>query len=155
MWNYLPKVRKTIRVPPSMMMGAWMGSDFTNDDLMRESSWETDYTITVADPTPARPCLAYTPKPEAPVTWSKVLLCFDGASSLPVEQVWFDEKGRKARTMTFTTPKTFGARTVPSVLTMRSLLKPEQWTRVEYVEIDFGVAVTEADFSQAAMRRSR
>ncbi|HAN32745.1 MAG TPA: hypothetical protein DCQ06_14220 [Myxococcales bacterium] len=57
MWNFLPKIRKTIRVPPSMMMGSWMGSDLTNDDLVRATSWERDYAIRWDRPRPGNRCL--------------------------------------------------------------------------------------------------
>jgi len=44
MWNWVPSIEKMIKIPPSMMMQSWMGSDFTNDDLVRESSLVKDYT---------------------------------------------------------------------------------------------------------------
>ena len=31
MWNFFPNIDKVMKVPPSMMMGSWMGSDFTNE----------------------------------------------------------------------------------------------------------------------------
>ncbi|MEW5915873.1 MAG: outer membrane lipoprotein-sorting protein, partial [Gemmatimonadota bacterium] len=43
MWNYLPAIERTIKIPPSMMLQPWMGSDFTNDDLVKESSLVNDY----------------------------------------------------------------------------------------------------------------
>ena len=44
MWNWVPSIERMIKIPPSMMMQSWMGSDFTNDDLVRESSLVKDYT---------------------------------------------------------------------------------------------------------------
>ena len=55
LWNYLPKISRTIRVPPALMMGAWMGSDLTNDDLVRESSYAHDYEITGVGPSEEPP----------------------------------------------------------------------------------------------------
>ncbi len=156
MWNYLPKVRRTIRVPPSMMMGSWMGSNFTNDDLMRESSWEDDYLAKAAAmSTPDRPCLEYRPRPHATVTWQRVTLCFDGAAELPTEQVWYDEKGRRARTMTFSGVRAFGARRIPAKLRLVSDLKPDNWTEIEYLDLRFDVPTPDTAFSLAAMRRGR
>src|SRR5574338_757729 len=43
-WNWLPSAQKVIKIPPSMMLQSWMGSDFTNDDLVRQSSIVKDYT---------------------------------------------------------------------------------------------------------------
>ena len=55
MWNYLPKTNKVMKIPPSMMMGSWMGSDFTNDDLVKESSMLNDYTYQLVKPEDATP----------------------------------------------------------------------------------------------------
>ena len=43
MWNYLPKVDRVIKIPSSMMGSSWMGSHFTNDDLVKESRMAEDY----------------------------------------------------------------------------------------------------------------
>ena len=59
MWNYLPKTNKTMKIPPSMMMGSWMGSDFTNDDLVKESSLFDDYTFELIRPESAIDSLLY------------------------------------------------------------------------------------------------
>ena len=44
-WYYLPKMRRTVKVPSSMAMTSWMGSDFTIDDLVKESFLTRDYSI--------------------------------------------------------------------------------------------------------------
>ncbi len=54
MWNYMPNINKVIKIPPSMMMGSWMGSDFTNDDIVRESSYLTDYLYSEIRPGEAK-----------------------------------------------------------------------------------------------------
>lgn len=173
MWNYLPKIRKTIRVPPSMMMGSWMGSDFTNDDLVRSSSWEKDYEMTWDDAAAkgkGERCIRSTPKPAAAVTWTKVVSCFvkrgdgaakgaDGAAAveLPTRQDFFDEKGRLARTMTFSDIKELGGRRIPATMTLTPLLgdKKGNETIIEMVSMDFGVKHPANTFSQANLRRSR
>lgn len=77
MWNYLPAVERVIKIPPSMMLQPWMGSDFTNDDLVKESSILDDYTHKVVGATAVNGQDAYqveaTPKPDAPVVWGRVL----------------------------------------------------------------------------------
>jgi hypothetical protein len=172
MWNYLPKIRKTIRVPPSMMMGSWMGSDFTNDDLVRSSSWEKDYEMTWDDAAAkgkGERCIRSTPKPAAAVTWSKVVSCFvradtaaagaetGAALELPARQDFFDEKGRLARTMTFSDVKELGGRRIPATMTLKPLLgdKKGNETVIEMVSMDFGVKHPANTFSQANLRRSR
>lgn len=77
MWNYLPTVERTIRIPPSMMMQPWMGSDFTNDDLVKESSVVEDYAhrITGSDTAAGAPVYVVesVPKPDAAVVCGSML----------------------------------------------------------------------------------
>jgi outer membrane lipoprotein-sorting protein len=155
-WNYLPKIKKTIRIPPSMMMGSWMGSDLTNDDLVRESSWEDDYTVAKAPTAPdGQVCLDYTPKPDAAVTWSKVTTCFDKASRLPVTQSFVDEKGREARRMRFEDVKTIGGRTLPTRMIIEPQLEAGRRTEFTYDALEFGVKHPPNTFSITRLRRGR
>ncbi len=78
MWNWMPSIDKTIKIPPSMMLQSWMGSDFTNDDLVKESSIVVDYTHTLLGREKVRDIDCYkiglTPLPDAPVVWGKVIM---------------------------------------------------------------------------------
>ena len=75
-WNYLPKVDRAIKIPASMMAGAWMGSHFTNDDLVRESQLIEDYFIELTYDGDRDGVTVWefrlTPKPEAAVVWGHV-----------------------------------------------------------------------------------
>lgn len=157
MWNYLPKVAKTIRVPPSMMMGSWMGSDVTNDDMVRASSWEKDYDVAFADDQAGagQRCLRYTPRPGAAVTWSRIVACFERATDLPQTLAYFDEKGRKARTLSYRDVRDLGGRRLPSLWLIEPHLPDRQGhrTSVQVLEMAWDVPVTDEDFSQAALRR--
>jgi outer membrane lipoprotein-sorting protein len=155
MWNYVPKIKRTIRIPPSMMMGSWMGSDLTNDDLMRESSWETDYSVQVAPAGPGEVALAYVPKPHAAVTWSKVVVVFDAATELPTRQEFYDEKGRLARRMDFDAVQTMGGRVFPTRMTLIPLLKKGRKTVIEYLDMQFDVKHPGGLFSITRLRRGR
>jgi outer membrane lipoprotein-sorting protein len=161
MWNYLPKIKKTVRVPPSMMMGSWMGSDLTNDDVVRASSWEEDYTARYIDEgstdegtAPDEWCIEYAPKPSAAVTWSRVVACVERATLLPRRQVFYDEKARQARTMRFAEIKEMDGRTFPSVMILEPHLKSGHRTTIRYDEIDFDADVPDNMFSLNALRRS-
>ncbi|PLX42388.1 MAG: outer membrane lipoprotein-sorting protein [Deltaproteobacteria bacterium] len=156
MWNYLPKIDKTIRIPPSMMMASWMGSDFTNDDLMRETSWEKDYTISLKDDAPEGAVgLVYIPKPDAPVTWSKVVGYMQLGTYLPISIEYYDEKDRKVREMTFDEPTKMGGRTIPSrvILTPLSEDKLGNSTVLVYEKMEFDIPLEENLFSLSALRR--
>jgi hypothetical protein len=157
MWNYLPKIDKTIRIPPSLMMASWMGSDFTNDDLVRDASWEEDYEVAYGDTlSPGTFSLVYTPRPGAPVTWSRVETGFDLARLLPLWQDFYDEKGRKVRRLEFSEIKIMGGRLLPTVMTLTPLSEDKRGrkTVLRYLEIDFTRDVPEETFSLANLRRS-
>ena len=87
MWNYLPKTSKVIKVPPSMMMGSWMGSDFTNDDLVKEFSLLEDYSYQRVYPEDGADSLIYiraTPREDLPVVWGEILVAVSASDSIPV-----------------------------------------------------------------------
>jgi len=158
MWNFLPRIQKTIRIPPSMMMASWMGSDFTNDDLVRETSWEKDYSVEFApDPPPGQVGLLYRPREGAPVTWAKVVGWIDEKSLLPVAIEYYDEKDRKARVMTFEEIGALGGRTLPRrvILTPLSEEKKGHKTVMVYEEMAFEVALPDSLFSLTGLRTMR
>lgn len=158
MWNFLPKINKTLRVPPSMMMSSWMGSDLTNDDLVRHTSWERDYHLSEApDPPKGLMGIVYVPKEGAAVTWSKVIGWFDPATLLPTSTDFYDEKGRKVRVMEFTDVGKLGNRTVPRTLTVVPLTgdKKDNRTQIRYEEAKFDVVLPLEFFSQTSLREER
>lgn len=153
MWNWLPKIKKMIRVPPSMMMGSWMGSDFTNDDLMRESKWTEDYTAERMPDEGSLVVISFTPKPEAPVTWQKVVSYFERSTKLPVRQDFYDEKGRKVRQMTFDEVRPLGGKTIPCRITLTPLLKENQSTVVVYEEMVFDEPISKSLFTKNGLKK--
>lgn len=154
MWNYLPKIRKVLKVPPSMMMGSWMGSDFTNDDLMREGSWvdEFDVAMTEADTVYTLDLVA---KPETVTVWGRMQIEIDKETLLPVRQVYFDEDGTAMREMYFKDVKTFNGVTLPTVMELNPLNKPGNQTRVIYEHMEFDIDLDEDFFTLQNLRRSR
>jgi outer membrane lipoprotein-sorting protein len=156
MWNFLPKVQKTIRVPPSMMMGSWMGSDLTNDDLVRASSWERDYTVVWDAERPGARCLRYVPRAEAAVTWQRVVACFSLPGDMPTTVEYYDEKGRLARSMNYRDVRDFGGRKLPATMEIVPHLAERKGNRtvMTVLEMQWDVPVSDADFSQAALRRA-
>lgn len=140
MWNYFPRINKVMKVPPSMMMGSWMGSDFTNDDLVKESSLLEDYNHRLIHPENEDPDNYYvelTPKEDTPTVWGKIEITIRKADSIPVSQAYYDEKGQKMRVMTFSSVRQFGSRSIPAVLEMVPLNKEGQKTVIRYRDITF------------------
>ena len=96
MWNYLPKTDKVIKVPPSMMMSSWMGSDFTNDDLVKEFTFLESYHFemaTVDNPEERTLYIKCIPKEGLPIVWGHVTVAVRGEDYMPLWQKYYDEKG--------------------------------------------------------------
>jgi outer membrane lipoprotein-sorting protein len=156
MWNYLPNTNKVIKIPPSMMMGSWMGSDFTNDDLVKEYNLKDDYTVTLTVPPDAQAGLLYLdcrPRPGLPVVWDRVLVAVRAEDDLPVWQKFFDEKGKLMRTMNFRDIRTFGTKKIPSVMELIPQNKEGQKTAVRFLDIAFDVRIADDVFTMRNLSR--
>jgi outer membrane lipoprotein-sorting protein len=145
LWNYLPQAGRVMKLPSGMMGDSWMGSDFTNDDLVRGSSLAQDFTAkverTVEHDGRKAWFVTLIPKPEAKVVWGKVELELDRATCIPLEQRFFDEEGALARRMQYSDIKKIGWRNFPMKLTMFPSDKGRSTTMTyEQVEIDPDVA---------------
>lgn len=156
-WNYLPRVNRVIRVPGSMMMANWMGSHFTNDDLVKESRFAEDFTseITFEGTRDGVPVYEITliPKPDAPVVWGRIEVTVLAEDLIPLVSLYYDEEGQLTRTVTFSEVKTLAGRRVPSVMTLRPEDKPAEYTRIVYKELQLGVDIDEAFFSMSTLTR--
>lgn len=147
MWNYFPKINKVIKVPPSMMMGSWMGSDFTNDDLVKETQLIDAYSLELIE-TDDEYKVTLTPKEQTVTVWDKIEYTISKDPLLPLSQAFFDEDGEKVRELTFHEPKEYDGKLMPSILEMRPLNKEGHLTRIMYEDIKFNVpGITEDTFS--------
>lgn len=154
-WNYLPKVDRTMKVPAGMMSGNWMGSHFTNDDLVKESRLSDDFDGKITSRPKENPEGVYVvelvPKPDAPVVWGSIVAKVR-PDLLPVSVEYRDEKGKPARTMLFSDYRDFDGRKAPAVMKMVPADKPGEFTEFSYVSIDFDVALPEATFTLQALK---
>ncbi len=140
MWNYFPRINKVMKIPPSMMMTSWMGSDFTNDDLVREFTLVKDYDFQLIRPDGALPELLYLeaiPKKGVPVVWSRVLIAVRERDLIPVWQEYYDEKNAPVRRMDYSDIRVFGNRTVPASMTLVPANKEGNKTVLRYSVIEF------------------
>jgi outer membrane lipoprotein-sorting protein len=158
LWSYVPRVERTIRIPPSMMLQSWMGSDFTNDDLVRESSTLDDYTHAWVgvDPDLAGSrafVIAHVPNEGAPVVWGRIVEWVDAARFVPLRQEFYDEAGEKLRVMTLGDLRDVGGRFYPHRWAMVPLDKPGHETRIEVNEIRFGEKFSDEVFTQRNLTR--
>jgi outer membrane lipoprotein-sorting protein len=157
LWNYLPRIDRTIRIPPSMMMSSWMGSDFTNDDLVRESSLLDDYEGEVVGRSddPDGWLINLKAKEGTVGLWDRVEYVVSPDGRLPLLARYYDRKGRLARTMTFSDVREFDGRRIPARLELTPVDKEDHKTVLVYDEIDFGVDLPESMFSLSQLERHR
>jgi outer membrane lipoprotein-sorting protein len=158
-WNYLPKVNRTIKIPSSMMGGSWMGSDFTNDDLVKEHRMADDYApkITFDGSRGGQKVIEITctPKPNAPVVWGKLVVTVRAQDYLPVRIDYHKERGGLARRLTFSNYEQLGGRLVPTTMTMIPRDKPGHSTVVTYEKLTFDVSLPANLFTVASLRSGR
>ena len=155
-YTYLPQTDRTIRLTSGMMMGSWMGSHFTNDDLVKESRLLDDYEarITFDGERNGKSELDFSliPKPTAAVVWGRIELTV-AEGQIPVKEIYYDEDMNVARTMTFKDVKILGGRRLPAVLRMTPADKPGEFTEIVYETLAFGLGLDETFFSISSLKR--
>ncbi len=159
LWNYLPRSSRTIRIPPSMMLGSWMGTDFTNDDLVQESSLHEDYDYRVVGAAECEDCwlIRLTAKPGIVGLWERIELVVAMDPILPVSASYYDRKGRLARTLTWDEVREFDGKIVPSRLTLLPTdeRKAGHITQLRYLDIRFNANVPESTFSLSRLEQKK
>lgn len=156
-WNYLPTIDRTIKFPPSMMLQNWMGTDLTNDDLVKQSSMITDYDkkIIGEEEKEGYPCwkIELIPKENAAVVWGKIIIWIDKKEYMQMQTDFFDEDGFLVNQMIASEVKTFGSKILPSKLTVVPVDKPGQSTVIYYEQWKFDINIPEQYFTTNYMKR--
>jgi len=156
-WYYLPKANRTVKIPASMMMSPWMGSDFTLNDLVKQSRLTNDYVIATSfDGERDGVALSeytLTPKPSAVVVWGKITLEVRHADHMPVRQRYYDEDGKLVRELTFSEYKTVSGRLIPTRLVMRPTGQTVEQTTITYEKIIFGESISAETFSRKNLKQ--
>jgi outer membrane lipoprotein-sorting protein len=152
MWNYLPKINKVIKVPPSLMMGSWMGSDFTNDDLVKQTTLTQKYELSMTE-TEDTFVVTLTPREQTVTVWGKIEYTVNKVHQIPVSQNFYDDNDKLIRSLLFKEPKLYQGRLLPSVLEMIPLNKEGHKTVIIYEELDF--SPTDVDENIFSLRNLR
>ena len=153
-WNYLPKVDRTIKVPGSMMSGSWMGSHFSNNDLVREVRFSEDYDCSVEEDTDLGQWkITCVPHEDTPVVWGSVEVAIDQTDNLPRATHYYDERGGLARTMTYEDLQTIAGRTLPTRIRVVPGDEPDEFTEMVYDNLELDVDVSDRLFSLQALKR--
>ena len=157
MWNWVPSIERMVKIPPSMMMQSWMGSDFTNDDLVRESSIVKDYTHKLLREETIDTYLCYKveliPLEDAPVVWGKVLMWVSKKDYLWLKAEFYDEDGILVNTEILSDVKKMDDRVIPCRMEMIPADKKGQKTIMIFENTDFDVPLKEDFFSIQNMKK--
>ncbi|MCK9409577.1 MAG: outer membrane lipoprotein-sorting protein [Bacteroidetes bacterium] len=159
LWMYLRNTETTIKIPPSMMLQSWNGSDFTNDDLVRESSLIDDYTMKIAAEEIVDGMNAWKieliPKPDAPVVWGRILSWIRTEGYLPVRAEYYDESNARVRTMIYSEYKKMGGRMIPAKWMMVNDQKPGHRTTFEFKSVTFDAPISNRIFSFQELEKGK
>lgn len=157
MWNWMPDINRTIKMPPSMMSQSWMGSDFSNNDLVRESSALTDYDHSLAGDSTVSgyDCwrIVMDPLPDAPVVWDRVVAYVSKEEYLRLRTEFYDEEGQLVKTMEGSRVREMGGRTIPTRMEMIPAEEPGRRTVLTYQELAINIGLEESFFTIQNMKR--
>jgi hypothetical protein len=150
-WNYMPKVKRVVKIPSSMMSSSWMGSHFTNDDLVKQSRIVENYTfsITFEGKQDEKEIIEITciPKKDAAVVWGKIEVVVYRDNYIPIRMIYYDEDLLISRTLEFSDIQMMDGKMIPTLMNMIPAEEPDESTNVRWKEIQFGVAIDDEFFS--------
>jgi outer membrane lipoprotein-sorting protein len=156
-WNWLPFIERSIKLPPSMMSQSWMGTDFTNDDLVKEFSILEDYTHQFAgeENIGGRAChiIQLQPNPQAAVVWGKIRLWIDKKDFLMLKGEYYDDAGALVNVMTAGDIRILGGKLLPARMEMSPVDKPGQKTIMIYTDLLFDQPIPETFFTVENMKK--
>jgi outer membrane lipoprotein-sorting protein len=155
MWNFLPKTNKVMKIPPSMMMASWMGSDFTNDDLVKEYTFLDDYSFDFTEVENPQEGVVYVkcvPGEGLPIVWGHIVTAVREKDYIPLWAKYYDEKGQLMREIQYKDIKTLGKRTIPAVMELVPTHKEGNKTIVRYLEAQFDIPVDKDVFTLRNLR---
>ena len=156
-WNWMPSIERTIKLPPSMMMQSWMGTDLKNDDMVKQSSIVTDYNhkLVGTEIVDGLECykLELTAKEDASVVWGKILMWVDTKDFLQLKSEFYDEDEFLVNKIHATNIKMFGDRKLPSMIEFTTVDEPDNKTVLEYLNIVFDKDIPDAYFTTRYMKR--
>ncbi|MFT6867792.1 MAG: outer membrane lipoprotein-sorting protein [Cyclobacteriaceae bacterium] len=159
LWNWQPTIKRVIKMPPSMMVQSWMGSDFTNDDLVKQSSIVDDYTHKILKDTSIVGHVAWKleliPLKEAAVVWGKIEVYIDKKDYLQLLVKYYDEDDFLINTMVMSDIKEMDGRLIPARMEVIPAENPEQKTVIIYESLKFDIPMNDDFFSLQNMKRIR
>lgn len=152
-WNYLPKVDRVIKIPSSMMGGAWMGSHITNDDLVKSSHVDKDYQFKLLSADEQSYQIECLPWPDTATVWGKLIYTIDRPTLTPKQIRYFDEEMVLVRTIFFDELHQTGERIIPMRMRVQPADSPEEQTILHYQSIEFDTGIQPNFFSLRNLKK--
>lgn len=154
MWQFVPKIEKTIKIPPSMMLQSWMGSDFTNDDMIKESSVVNDYDKKIISENEESWTIELLPKEDAAVVWGKIIMSVHKEYFMPLKVEYFDEEMSLTRELFYSDFKKIQDRNFPSRWEMipKNEEKKGNKTSIIVEDIKFDIKIDKEMFTKRALK---
>lgn len=156
-WSWMPSIERTIKLPPSMMGQSWMGTDLTNDDLVRESSNITDYTHQLLEDSTVQGKVCYkvelTPKEDVAVVWGKVMAFIDKEDYIQLRTEMYDEDGYLVNVMNSSDIQVMDGVKMATKMEFIPVDKNGQKTIMKFDKMDFDFALDESFFTTQNMKR--
>lgn len=153
MWQYVPKIERTIKIPPSMMLQNWMGSDITNDDMVKQNSIVEDYNARILAKQDANVTIELTPKDDAAVVWGKIITHINTDTYTSSQDIFYDDEGKSVRTFYYYDIKAYGKYYIPTYWELRPTDKPDNYTKITLEDVKYDSEISEEYFKKSALKR--
>ncbi|MEN8303889.1 MAG: outer membrane lipoprotein-sorting protein [Campylobacterota bacterium] len=153
MWQYVPKIERIIKIPPSMMLQNWMGSDITNDDLVKQSSIVEDYDAKVIQKEGSVVTIELIPKEDAAVVWGKIVTNIDTDTYTSKKDIFYDEDGLEVRYFIYEKVKKFGKYHIPTIWRVESVDKKNRYTEIVLEDVKYDTEISKEYFKKSALKR--
>lgn len=155
MWNYFPKLKRKVAVSSSMLLASWMGSDFTNDDILKASSMSADYTHAFLPDEKLNgeemKVIDNKARSDSKVMWPRIVTLSSKKDCLPRESRYYDKQNNLKRTLSFSEVKEFEGHKLPTVWRMQPVDDKSKETTLIYKSVDFGVNFPSGHFTQKTL----
>ncbi len=153
MWQYVPKIERIIKIPPSMMLQNWMGSDITNDDMVKQSSALDDYEPRIISKEGTKVTIELIPHDDAPVIWGKIISIIDTATYTNVQDTFYDEDDEKVRTFYYEKVKKFDDYYLPTYWKIEPSDKKKSHTEIILEDVVYDAEISDQYFRKSALKR--
>jgi outer membrane lipoprotein-sorting protein len=150
---YVPKIERIIKIPPSMMLQNWMGSDITNDDMVKQSSIVEDYEPKILKKEGTMVTMQLTPKEDAAVVWGKIISHIDISTYTSQKDIFYDEDGEEVRVFYYKDVKKYGKYYTPTYWRVEPVDKTGNFTEIILEEVKYDTEISEQYFRKSALKR--